>query len=99
MLLEAAHRTRGVRQEPAPFVFQTALSDFYVEYSLRVSLDEPAQRARILDELNSHILDVFNEYGVQITSPHYEGDPAELQVVPPANWYAAPARPPQDRPA
>lgn len=98
MLLEAAHRTRGVRQEPAPFVFQTALSDFYVEYSLRVSLDEPAQRARILDELNSHILDVFNEYGVQITSPHYEGDPAELQVVPPANWYAAPARPPQDRP-
>ena len=79
-------------------MFQTALSDFYVEYSLRVSLDEPAQRARILDELNSHILDVFNEYGVQITSPHYEGDPAELQVVPPANWYAAPARPPQDRP-
>jgi hypothetical protein len=31
---------------------------------------------------------------VQIMSPHYLGDPAQAKVVPPAQWYAAPAKPP-----
>jgi hypothetical protein len=34
MLLEAARRTAGVLADPAPRVFQTALSDFYPEYCL-----------------------------------------------------------------
>ena len=34
MLVEAARRTPGVLSDPAPRVFQTALSDFYVEYRL-----------------------------------------------------------------
>jgi hypothetical protein len=33
--------------------------------------------------------------GVQIMSPHYCSDPAHPKVVPPSNWYAAPAKPPQ----
>jgi small-conductance mechanosensitive channel len=32
MLVEAARRTPGLLAEPRPFVLQTALSDFYVEY-------------------------------------------------------------------
>src|SRR5262252_1438918 len=32
MLGEAARRTPGVLSDPAPRVFQTALSDFYIEY-------------------------------------------------------------------
>jgi hypothetical protein len=46
---------------------------------------------RINADLHRHILDVFNEYGVQIMTPSYEGDPDEPKVVPRAQWYAAPA--------
>jgi small-conductance mechanosensitive channel len=94
MLLEAASRTPGVAREPAPFVVQTALSDFYVEYRLCAQGDRsaPRRRANAIDQLNANIQDVFNENGVQIMSPHYRSDPAEPQVVPPGPW--APARPP-----
>jgi hypothetical protein len=43
--------------------------------------------------LHRNILDVFNEYGVQIMTPAYETDPDKPKVVPPAEWYAAPASP------
>jgi hypothetical protein len=39
-------------------------------------------------------MDVFNEYGVQIMSPHYMVDPAQPHVVPKDQWFAAPAKPP-----
>jgi hypothetical protein len=46
---------------------------------------------QLYSELHRHILDVFNEYGVQIMTPAYERDPVEPKVVPRAKWYAAPA--------
>jgi small-conductance mechanosensitive channel len=95
MLIEAARRTRGITPEPAPFVRQAALSDFYVEYRLAalVPSDNPPPRLEVLDALHANVQDVFNEYGVQIMSPHYEADPSQPQVVPRQSWYAAPARP------
>jgi small-conductance mechanosensitive channel len=92
LLLLAAERTPGVRQAPPPFVLQTALSDFYVEYQLNAYLETPVTRARVLSALHEQIVDAFNEFGVQIMSPHYESDPARPAVVPPDKWYAAPAR-------
>jgi small-conductance mechanosensitive channel len=96
MLVEAAQRTEGVRTEPKPRVFQTALSDFYVEYRLvcQATPADPRPRAEVLSALHQNVQDVFNEYGVQILSPHYLGDPAREKIVPPAKWYAAPAKPP-----
>lgn len=101
MLLEAARRTPGVSAEPAPYVVQTALSDFYVEYRLCAQADRsaPRRRAEAMNQLHGHIQDVFNENGVQIMSPHYRGDPAEPQVVKPGAWFpvagaAAPLQPP-----
>jgi hypothetical protein len=41
------------------------------------------------------VLDVFNERGVQIMSPHYLGDPATAKVVPKSRWYEAPAQEPR----
>jgi hypothetical protein len=35
----------------------------------------------------------FNEYGVQIMTPAYEGDPEQPKVVPKEQWWSAPARP------
>jgi small-conductance mechanosensitive channel len=94
MLLDAARRTQALVSAPTPFVRQTSLGDFFVEYRL-VAFAPPerlGQRLTILNELHANIQDVFNEYGVQIMSPHYEGDPERPQIVAKQDWYAAPAR-------
>lgn len=93
MLLEAAQRTPGVLRTPAPQVFQTALSDFYPEYRLVAQAvpSEPRPRAELLSMLHGNIQDVFNEYGVQIMSPHYLADPEQEKLVPKARWFTPPA--------
>jgi small-conductance mechanosensitive channel len=96
MLLEAARRTAGVVQEPAPYVVQTALSDFYVGYRLvcHASFEQAGRRAQAMSALHANIQDVFNEHGVQIMSPHYLGDPQTAKTVPPERWFLPPAQPP-----
>ncbi len=93
MLEQAARRTEGVLTDPAPQVFQTALSDWYPKYRLvcQAVPSQPRPRALILSALLENIQDVFNEYGVQIMSPQYFEDPAVPKIVPPDQWYAAPA--------
>lgn len=87
LLTEAARATPHFRQEPPPRVFQRALSDFYVEYELIVSMDRPIERVAALSALHANIQDTFNRAGVQIMSPHYLGDPAQPVVVPPERWH------------
>jgi small-conductance mechanosensitive channel len=98
MMVEAAGRTEGVLDSPPPRVFKTALSDFYVEYRLvcQAVPAQPRPRAEVMQMLHSNLLDVFNEHGVQIMSPHYLGDPPAAKLVPKAGWYAAPASKPRD---
>jgi small-conductance mechanosensitive channel len=93
MLQLAADRTAGVVRDPPPRILQTALLDHAVEYTMLVCIADPTQRPLVLDELHGHILDVFNEHGVQIMSPVYEDDPDQPKVVPRDEWYKAPARP------
>jgi small-conductance mechanosensitive channel len=93
MLQMAADRTAGASKEPAPRVLQTALQDFYVEYTLIVAVANPRDKVVVLDELHAHIQDVFNEFGVQIMSPNYEADPADKKYVPKEQWFEAPAKP------
>jgi small-conductance mechanosensitive channel len=99
MLVEAAQRTRGVVASPAPRVFQTALSDFYVEYRLvcHAVPRDPRPRAELLAELHANIQDAFNAYGVQIMSPHYLGDPTSPKVVAREQWFAKPAVAPRSQ--
>jgi small-conductance mechanosensitive channel len=92
MLQMAAERTTNVTRDPAPRVVQTALQDFYVEYTLIVCVPEPRQKLAVLDELHAHIQDVFNEFGVQIMSPNYEADPTDKKYVPKEHWFEAPAK-------
>jgi len=93
LLVMAAERTPGLRREPKPHVFQTGLEDFYVRYTLYVSLLRQEDRLVTMDALQANIQDVFNEYGVQIMSPNYVLDPAAPKVVAKNDWFAAPARP------
>ena len=91
MLLMAAERTPGLLREPAPFVLQLSLNDFAVTYELNVYCDQPSEMDRLYAELHRSVLDVFNEYGVQIMTPAYIADPAEPKVVPRDRWFAKPA--------
>lgn len=91
-LLElAADRTEGISRDPAPRVRQTALQDFYVEYTLLVNVADPLQRLVVLDRLHANIQDAFNEFGVQIMSPNYEADPETPKIVPREKWFEPPA--------
>jgi small-conductance mechanosensitive channel len=91
MLLRAAEKTSGLRVEPKPFISQTALSDFYVEYRLTAQVERADLRRMTLTALHANIQDEFNEFGVQIMSPHYVGDPAEKVWSPKQQWFEAPA--------
>ena len=91
MLMRAAESTPGLRSAPKPYVAQTALSDFYIEYRLCAQVDRPEIRRITLTALHANIQDVFNEFGVQIMSPHYENDPLEKVWVPKEQWFEEPA--------
>jgi len=95
MLLEAAARTPGLLRQPEPFVLQKSLGDFCVTYEINAYCSNPQEMFLLYTELHRNILDLFNEYGVQIMTPAYEGDPEQPKVVPPEQWFTAPARPPE----
>ena len=98
LLCLAASRTATVRRDPPPRVVQRSLGDFYVEYMLLAAVDQPTQRPQILSELHANIQDAFNEFGVQIMSPHFVAQPDQAVVVPKEQWHAAPAEPaPRDK--
>ena len=91
MLVKAAEATGGLRSDPAPFVRQKSLQDFYVEYELFAYIDRPLERVHILSELHANIQDQFNSHGVQIMSPHFVLQPKNNVVVSRDNWFAEPA--------
>jgi hypothetical protein len=74
-------------------VLQKALGTFAVDYEINVYCDNPRAILPLYSALHRNILDVFNEYDVQIMTPAYEGDPERPKVVPREQWFAAPAGP------
>ena len=63
-------------------------------YQVNAFADSPKGMAQTYSRLHQNILDVFNEHGVQIMTPAYEGDPDAPKVVPREQWYPPPAGPP-----
>ncbi len=91
MLLMAADRTEGIAKDPKPFVLQTALADFAVNYELNAYCKDEKQAMALYSELHRNIQDIFNEFEVSIMTPAYEADTPEPKVVPKDQWYAVPA--------
>jgi small-conductance mechanosensitive channel len=91
ILIEAARRTPGLRTDPEPFVLQRKLGDFAVDYELNAYTDDPSRMLRLYSALHRNILDAFNEYGIQIMTPAYEGDPEQPKIVPREQWFSWPA--------
>ena len=71
LLTSAALETDHVRKQPAPFVLQSALNDFYVSYELNAYTDRPREMLNIFSDLHKNIQDKFNEEGIEICSPHF----------------------------
>jgi len=98
MLMMAADRTPGARKEPRPFVRQTRLGDFAVTYEINAYCQDVQAMGQIYTDLHRNILDCFNEHGVQIMTPAYEGDPSQPKVVAQKDWYMSPAAAPTSAP-
>jgi small-conductance mechanosensitive channel len=96
MLKLAAGRTPGLLREPPPFVHLQSLGDFAVACEINACTDDPHGIDRHYTALHRSILDVFNEYGVQIMTPAYKRDPEQPKVVPKELWHTAPAAPHSD---
>ena len=71
LLIDAALETPGVLAEPRPFVWQTALNDFYVTYEINAYTRSPRDMIDIYAALHARIQDTFYAAGVEIMSPHY----------------------------
>lgn len=84
LLLQAAGNTPGILREPASFVLQTSLDDFYVSYELNAYTRDANRIAGIYSDLHQNIQDSFNKAGVEIMSPHYRAlrDGNQSTVVP-----------------
>ena len=71
LLLAAASNTQLVEKEPAPFVLQKSLDDYYVSYELNAYTNQSKKMPFIYSELHKNVLDIFNDAGVEILSPAY----------------------------
>ncbi len=71
LLIEAARRTDHISPEPAPFVLQTSLDDYYVSYELNAFSSRADLMAATYSGLHQNIQETFNAAGVEIMSPHY----------------------------
>ncbi len=95
ILIEAARRTDGVRQQPEPFVLQKAMNDFHVSYQLNAYSDRPHEWEKLYSRLHQNIQDCFNEAGVEIMSPTYLSLRDGNTVTTPADYrppdYSAPS--------
>jgi small-conductance mechanosensitive channel len=94
LLIDAALATEHILPNPQPFIFQTALDDFYVRYELNAYTDRPSEMAKTYSDLHQNIQDKFNEAGVEITSPHYSSVRDGNEIAIPAEYrrdgYTAP---------
>lgn len=86
LLAAAALKTDLIEQQPAPFVLQTSLDDYYVNYQLNAYTRSPRQQAAIYSALHANIQDLFNEAGIEIMSPHYRALRNGEQAAMPPNY-------------
>jgi hypothetical protein len=94
MPLRVATRTPNVKAEPAPFVRHSSIGDLRVVHELNVYVERAQAMNRMYTALHRNILDVLNEYGVQIMTSACVAGSAEAEVAPPSHGHEPPAKPP-----
>jgi small-conductance mechanosensitive channel len=95
LLVVAALRTESILADPAPFVLQRSLDDFFVTYEINAYTREANRMLEIYARLHANIQDAFNEAGVEIMSPHYrsvrDGNTIAIPAASRPPSYEAPA--------
>jgi small-conductance mechanosensitive channel len=71
LLIKAALATELIEKDPAPFVFQSSLDDFYVSYQINAYTRISNKQHITYSLLHQNIQDEFNKAGVEIMSSHY----------------------------
>lgn len=71
LLIEAARITPGVEPEPAPFVLETSLNDFYPMYQINAYIKDADKSAQVYSDLHKNIQELSNQAGIELLSPHY----------------------------
>jgi len=71
LLIKAALMTEDILAEPAPFVLQKALDDFYISYELNAYTSCPQKMLATYSGMHKNIQDVFNEAGIDLVAPHF----------------------------
>ena len=94
VLLDAAHATNKILEDPAPYVLQTSLDDFYVSYELRAYTPTIETRLLTSSELHQNIQDKCNEADIEIMSPHYSAIRDDNQNTIPENYLPSDYVPP-----
>ena len=71
LMLDAAQCSYGLLRHPQPFVLVDALEDYAVRYQLNAYTQKSHEQSKVYSELHKHIIDHFNEAGIEIMSPNY----------------------------
>lgn len=71
LLLKVAYKTENLNRKQKPFIMQSALSEYYVEYQLNVFTKDANKMNDIYSDLRKNIQDVFREAGIDLLSPQY----------------------------
>ena len=85
-LVDAARASSDIVADPAPYVVQTSLDDFYVSYELRAYTNNTTQLKKVYSELHQNIQDKCNEVDIEIMSPHYSAMRDGHQSTIPENY-------------
>ncbi|MDR2314489.1 MAG: mechanosensitive ion channel family protein [Spirochaetaceae bacterium] len=85
LLIDAALKTTHILHEPAPFVLQTALDDFYAHYQINAYIREVNLIPAIYSELFANIQRCFREAELDMTAAHFR-----INLPPGAQKFPAP---------
>jgi len=95
LLIDAALATPEILATPRPFVWQTALNDFYVTYEINAYTANARDMVNTYAVLHANIQDTFFAAGVEIMSPHYtsvrDGHTVQIPEAQRPPGYRAPA--------
>jgi small-conductance mechanosensitive channel len=95
LLIDAALATPEILATPPPFVWQTALNDFYVTYEINAYTANARDMINTYAVLHANIQDKFFAAGVEIMSPHYtsvrDGHTVQIPEAQRPPGYRAPA--------
>ena len=95
LLIDAALATPHILATPKPFVWQTALNDFYVTYEINAYTANVRDMIDTYAVLHANIQDKFFAAGVEIMSPHYtsirDGNTVQIPEAQRPSGYRTPA--------